>query len=92
MNDFTEYRAAQKERRAERLPIRTEQIISLRKLGYNVRVLSAYQFRVNDCFDLYPIHNRYHNIQSNKRGGYPDATRFVLKKIPLTSQPKTETK
>lgn len=82
-NDYSEYREAQKERRAKRLPIRTEEILKLRELGYTVDEKTAYQFRVNDVIDLYPIHNRYHNIKTDKRGGYKTATEFILKTLPL---------
>ena len=75
--DWDSYKDAQKERRLERLPIRTAQVESLRDLGYKVEKKTEYQFRINDVLDLYLIHNRYHDIKRNKRGGYPDAIEFV---------------
>ena len=74
---WKEYREEQKERRQERLPKRTEEIQSLTFLGFKVEQMTEYQFRVNDRLDLYPIHNRYHDIENNKRGGYKNAVEFV---------------
>lgn len=78
---FREMREEQKERRAKRLPVRAAQILSLRDKGYMVEELSPYQFRVNGIVDLYPTHNRYHHLKSNRRGGYRDAVQFVLQNV-----------
>lgn len=78
---FRDYREAQKERRADRLPVRTAEIESLRELGYTVVKKTDYQFRVNDTYDLYPIHNRWHHLKTNKRGGAPSLKQFILKRI-----------
>lgn len=78
-DDFSEYREAQRIRRAERLPIRTAQILALRSYGYKIVELTPYQFRVNDAVDLYPIHNNYHVIRSGKRGSVRNLSEFVKK-------------
>jgi len=67
---WREYRRAQQQRRAERLPKRTDEILALRGKGYDVRQLSDYQFRVDGALDFYPIHRRYHHITTGKRGDY----------------------
>lgn len=80
-DDFQEYRTAQKERRAERLPVRAAEIMSLSEEGYKVVKLTEYQYRINDRYDLYPIHNRWHDLKTNKRGGASDLCSFIKKNI-----------
>ena len=81
--DWQQYKEEQKERRQKRLPIRQKEIEDLVKLGYNVKKLTEYQYRVNDTFDLYPIHNRWHNLKNNKRGGATNLAQFIIKNIKL---------
>jgi len=78
---WKEARQDQKDRRAKRLPIRTQQILDLQKLGYKVVQLTEYQFRVNDEYDLYPTHNRWHWLKRNVRGGAKNLSEFVKKAI-----------
>lgn len=66
--DMKDHRQAQQKRRAERLPIRQDEIESIE--GYEVKKLTDYQYRINGIFDLYPIHKRFHNIKTGKRGNY----------------------
>lgn len=70
MAEEKDYREAQQERRAKRLPIRTDEILELRSFGYTVRKFTDYQYRVNDLVDLYPIHHRVHWLKANKWGEY----------------------
>ena len=70
-------RDEQRERRAARLPIRTDEILALQDAGFTVRKLTDYQFRVNEAVDLYPIHRRYHFLKSHRRGQYRNALAFV---------------
>lgn len=70
---WREYRRAQQQRRAARLPIRTQEILKLRAKGFDVRELTEFQFRVDGALDLYPIHRRYHVLKTGKRGGYSNA-------------------
>ena len=83
MNKETEawkyYRLEQKQRRAERLPKRTEEILSLRESGFEVKQLTPYQFRINGAVDVYPIHNRFHELKSQWRGGYQDLNHMLAK-------------
>lgn len=71
--DWKHHRQDQQERREKRLPIRVAQLYDLKNVGYEVRKLSEYQFRItkdssNIKLDIYPIHLRYHNINNGKRG------------------------
>ena len=68
-NEYKQYREDQQKRRAERLPIRQKEIEALAELGYNVKKITEYQYRINNIIDLYPIHNRWHNIKTGQRGG-----------------------
>jgi hypothetical protein len=67
--DWDYYRHAQQQRRAARLGSRVEAIGKLKRRGYEVQELTPYQFRINGLVDLYPIHNRWHNLQTGERGG-----------------------
>ena len=72
-------REAQQERRAKRLPLRTTEILSLKDDGFDVEEKTPYQFRINGRLDLFPTHNRYHDIRKNIRGGYGAVIPFVKK-------------
>ena len=76
---WAEHKRAQKVRRTERLPVRTAAILALKKSNFKIRKLSDYQFRINERLDLYPIHNRYHDIKTKERGGYGGVRKFVMK-------------
>lgn len=78
--DFVTYHEEQKERRAHRLPIRQAEIQSLSEMGYTVKKLTEYQYRINDTYDLYPLHNRWHNIKTNTRGGAKSLIQFIIEK------------
>lgn len=80
-NDLTAYwqayRLDQKWRREKRHPMRVEEIMKLRQIGFKVIALTRWQYRINDRLDVYPIHNRWHDIRTHRRGGYPAVTGFV---------------
>lgn len=86
MSDWTQYREDQKERRQTRLPIRQQEIEELAELGYSIEKKTEYQYRVNGVIDLYPIHNRWHNIKTGKRGGAKNLRQFILNSIKPSSQ------
>jgi hypothetical protein len=78
--DMKDYREAQQKRRADRLPIRQKEIEALAP-EYEVRKLTDYQYRINGILDLYPIHQNWHNIKTNKRGNYKAVIEIVKKQI-----------
>lgn len=80
-DDWDWYRREQQERRAKRLPIRTDAILHLRAQGYTVQQLTEYQFRVNGRIDLYPIHNRWHDLKTQERGGAKDLATFIKERF-----------
>lgn len=84
-DDFKTYREAQQERRAKRLPVRQAEIEALVEAGYTVRKLTEFQYRVNDLYDLYPIHRRWHELKTGKRGNYTTGklAEFIQSKIKL---------
>jgi len=53
----------------------------LTKLGYEIKALSDYQFRVNGILDIYITNHRYHDLRNNERGDYESLTSFVKSKI-----------
>jgi len=73
------YKEAQQHRRHLRLPKRTGEIEELRADNFRVRRLTAYQFRVDEALDLYPIHRRYHVLATNKRGTYQSAKQIAVR-------------
>lgn len=80
-NDWSQYKDEQKERRQERLPVRQKEIEDLALVGYEVKKLTEYQYRINNTYDLYPIHNRWHHLKTNKRGGAKNLAEFIKEKI-----------
>jgi hypothetical protein len=79
--DFKEMREAQQKRRADRLPVRQAEIEKLTNEGYEVKMLTDYQYRINGEYDLYPIHNRWHHLPTNKRGGAKNLADFIREKF-----------
>lgn len=92
--DMRDYKDAQQKRRAERLPIRQAEIFELEDLGYVVKKLTDYQFRINGLIDVYPIHKNYHILKSNKRGTYLNIKTFIQNQTKKTKMntPKIENK
>lgn len=79
-DDCKEYREAQQKRRAERLPVRQEEIEAV-KDKYNVVKLTSWQYRINGMLDLFPIHKRFHNIKNNKRGNYKTVLEIINQQL-----------
>lgn len=79
--DFKSYREDQQKRRAERLPVRQQEIESLANDGYDVKKLTDYQYRINGVYDLYPIHNRWHHLKTGKRGGAKNLAQFIKQQL-----------
>lgn len=75
--EWKQYKGDQKERRLVRLPVRQKEIEDLAELGLAVKKITEYQYRINDTYDIYPIHNRWHNIKTNKRGGAKNLAYFI---------------
>jgi len=78
---WTQWKRDQQERRAKRLPIRTEEILHLKVQGYDVEQKSDYHFRINGILDLWPIHNRWHLLSTGERGGAQNLADFVKSRI-----------
>jgi hypothetical protein len=79
-DDMKEYKEAQQKRRAERLPVRQQEIEELTPY-YNVAKLTDYQYRINGILDLFPIHRRFHNIKTNKRGNYKTIIQIINEQL-----------
>lgn len=59
-----------RERRAEAREAGVKAIRELATRGYEVKELTEYQFRVNGVVDLYPVHRRFHELKTGRRGVY----------------------
>jgi hypothetical protein len=68
------WRAEKAEARADRRDEITDRIRALARDGYEVRMISTYQFRINNWIDLYPTNCRYHNLRTNDRGWFSAGT------------------
>lgn len=66
-NDLREFR---KEERDSRLPAAANEIEALAELGYRVRKINYYHYRVDDRLDFFPLSGRWHFHPGNKRGDY----------------------
>lgn len=73
-NDTTEFyrelRRDQQARNMTTLAEHTAVILKLAELGFTVRRLSDYHFRVDDAVDFHPVNCRYHAIKGGERGSY----------------------
>jgi hypothetical protein len=73
VNETTEfwrdYRHEMQERRAKRLPGQQKEIEDLQP-EFDVRMITEYQFRVNESVDLYPVRRRYHVLANGRRGRF----------------------
>lgn len=45
-----------------------EIINEFKELGFDIKEITEYQFRINDCLDIFPSNKRYHDITKNVRG------------------------
>lgn len=79
--DWSQYKRDQQLRRAKRLPDRTAAVLGLRQSGYQVEQKTDYHFRVNGAIDLYVIHNRWHDLRTNERGGAKDLAIWLKGRI-----------
>lgn len=76
--DYRERREAQQERRRNRLPERQREIEALAP-QHQVEKLTPYQYRIDGVIDLYPIHRRWHWLETNKRGSYRSISEIIKK-------------
>lgn len=76
-DDWRDYRKQQQNRRSERLKIMTEELLELRDHGFDIRRLTPFHYRVNGRLDIWPIHNRWHDIKTFERGGFSQIGYFV---------------
>lgn len=70
-----DFRALKEHTRRQRQSSRahgTEEIQNL--VGYRVKQLTEYHFRINHVLDIYPTQRRWHNLKTRKRGGYGKET------------------
>lgn len=47
-------------------------IKELRELGFEVKEVTSFQFRINEMIDIYPSNRKYHNLITRKRGDIRD--------------------
>jgi len=78
--EHKKYLKKQKEKYDRRVwPVIEKHLQTLREMGYSVRSLTSYQYRINGVLDIYPENMRYHDVIANKRGDYRNMVKFVIK-------------
>lgn len=68
--DWRAWKEDKKTKNKERLKDNTEDILALKDMMFEVEKLTEYQYRINKTLDLYPVHRKFHNIKTGKRGTY----------------------
>lgn len=81
MVDWESYRGQQQVRRKNRLGPRSEAILALKVQGYMVEQKTEYHFRINNRLDVWPIHNRWHDLKTNQRGGCANLATWIKGRI-----------
>lgn len=67
---WEEYRRAQKNRRADRVPKHRDEVLALKSSGYDVQELSPCHFRIDGKLDLLLVHRTFVYLPTNARGSY----------------------
>jgi hypothetical protein len=81
--DWQQYKLEQRKLKAERLGPRTKEIMALKELGYEVKQLTPYQFRISNQVDVYPVNNRYCKLCYNRWGSYRNVKELITKLVKL---------
>jgi len=74
-NTWEEYKRQQSQRRKKRLLHRVELLYKIcGTLNFSIEKKSEYQYRIingDKIIDIYPIHYRWHDLKTRKRGQVP---------------------
>ncbi len=87
IDGYRDLHECRREERTEKRTQNTAEILELRALGYDVRQITEYHFRIEGKLDLYPTRGRWHNLRHNKRGYYRNAAAICVDQLggPLRS-------
>jgi len=77
--DYSILREEQKTSKKQRRTTGKEEIESI--FGYEIAIITDYQYRVNGILDLFPTSRKYHNIKTQKRGHYTSAEKIILQEV-----------
>lgn len=63
-------------------------IKEFREMGFEVQQISPFQFRFNECIDIFPSNKRYYDLKTFKWGDIRDKTfdQFLREHFNLKSQ------
>lgn len=67
-NEWDEHKKAMNSMRDRRRFQFREVIREFKRMGFEVREISPFQFRFNEGIDIYPSNKRYHDLTKNVRG------------------------
>jgi hypothetical protein len=65
---WAEHNEAMKKMRNKRRDKFFETIKEFERLGFEIRRLTPFQYRINECLDIYPSNKRYHDLKTGQRG------------------------
>ena len=66
--DFKAHKEDMKSRRSNRRFHFIRSAKELRELGFEVKEISKFQFRINEILDIYPTNKKYHNLKTDVHG------------------------
>lgn len=75
---WREYGAEKRRKRQVRRAQGTEAILKLEKLGFAVKAISDYHFRIDGVLDLYPTNGKWHHVSTGRRGRFKSARKVTL--------------
>ena len=55
--------------------------MELKRQGYTIEQKTICHFRINGVVDVFPIHNRWHDLRTNTRGGAKDLPTLVKENV-----------
>lgn len=57
-----------------------------KKQGLGLKIINETQFRIWGgyiSYDIYPVNQKFHNLENNKRGDYSNLIQFMVKLVAL---------
>lgn len=78
---WRDYKGQQQVRRRERLVQRAKELYHLRVQGYQVVDLAPGHMRINGILDVFLVHNQWHDLRTQKKGGCAHLATFVKENI-----------
>lgn len=78
------WQADKKIRMEKRMPFIKKEISKLMNSGHKVVEINSFQYRIDDCVDIFPHIRKYHIFKKNLFGRYEDI--FVFLNNPIAAK------